>query len=259
MPKKTIIIFVIALISLLVFEVSCSFAAAIIDISDTTNPNIYTGITSPTDGSVWRVVDDNPTGTGVYEPFLRYQATDIETGLNSDLKPPPFDDKMPADQYTRSVLFSDLDVVDFGGSNYFSFTIDFNEPGSKTRFLSFDNFDIYQGSIPDAGSGDSLTGLTLMFDSNTTVLTDYTLASSGSGNDDIEFLIPVFSWTEPYMYLYITSGSFVDGVTDWTSDDGFEEIRTTGIPEAPVPEPTTLLLLGLSLAALAGLRRKNKG
>ncbi|MGA1864015.1 MAG: PEP-CTERM sorting domain-containing protein [bacterium] len=260
MPKKTIIIFVIALISLLVFQISSSFAAALIDISDPNNPNIYTGIMSSADGSIWRVVDDTPTGTGVYQPFLRYQGTGVETGLNTDLKPPPFNDKMPVDQYTRSVLFSDLGVVDFGGSNYFSFTLDFNEPGSSTRFLSFDNFDIYQGSTPDAGAGDSLAGLTLMFDSNTTVLTDYTLASSGSGNDDIEFLIPVFTWTEPYMYLFITSGGYVGGAHDWAAGDGFEEVRTTGIPEPPVPEPGTLILLGLGLAGLAGLGiKKYKG
>ncbi|MGA1841554.1 MAG: PEP-CTERM sorting domain-containing protein [bacterium] len=263
MPQKTITIIVIAFISLLAVQVSCSFAAALIDISDPTNPAIYTGIMSPADGSIWRVIADTPTGTGVYQPFLRYQDIGEETGLNTDLKPPPFDDKMPADQYTRSVLFSELDIVDFGGSDYFTFTIDFNEPGASTRFLSFDNFDLYQGSTPDAGAGDSLAGLTLMYDSNTTVLTDYTLASSGSGNDDIEFLIPVFTWTEPYMYLFITSGGYVGGAHDWAANDGFEEIRTTGIPEPPeppVPEPSTLILLGLGLAGLAGLGiKKYKG
>ena len=132
---------------LLLFGVS-SIGAAIIDLTDTTDPNIYTGITG-SDGSIWKVITEEPTGTGVYEPFLRYQQSPVEVGLNTDFKPPPFDDKMPATIYTRSVLFADLGVVTIASTNYWSFTLDFNEPGTDTRYLSFDNYDIYQGSIVD--------------------------------------------------------------------------------------------------------------
>jgi hypothetical protein len=245
---------------LLLFGVS-SVGATVIDLTGT-GTDIY-NFQGGTDGSLWRVIQTEPTGTGVYQPFLRYQESPAEIGLNTDLKPPPYDDKMPATKYTRSVLFADLGVVDVGGTNYWSFTVDFNEPGTDTRFLSFDNFDIYQGSVPNAGN---ISELGLLFDSADTVLTDYWLASSGSGKDDIEFLIPVQAWTEPYMYLFIQSGAY-DGIgepfdplypegRDWTANAGFEEIRTTGISPPAVPEPATMLLFGSGLIGLGLFGRK---
>ena len=241
-------------VMLLVFGAS-SVGAAVIDLTST-GTDIY-NFQGGTDGSLWRVIQSDPTGTGVYEPFLRYQDSPSEIGMNTDYKPPPYDDKMPATKYTRSVLFADLGVIDVGGTDYWSFTLDFNEPGTDTRFLSFDNFDIYQGAT--AYETDYTTLGTALFDSADTVLTDYWLASSGSGKDDIEFLIPVVANAQPYMYFYIQSGGY-DGYDplgrDWTSNAGFEEVRTTGIPS--VPEPATMLLLGSGLFGLVGFRKKFK-
>ncbi len=124
-----------------------------------------------------------PTGTGVYHPFLRYQDNPFETGLNTDYKPVPYDDKMPVDLYTHSVRFDDLLTVNLGTIAdpkwYYGFTIDFNEPGShKAKYLSFDNYDLYEGNAPDLFDVDTSVAandMKLKFNSLDTILTDYTL------------------------------------------------------------------------------------
>lgn len=246
---------------MLLFLGVSSVRAQYIDLT-ATNPGYSTGAiydyNTATDDSLWRAIDTVPTGTGVYQPFLRYQANGSEEGLNTNASPPPYDDKSPVGSYTRAILFDDVGMVNVGGTNYWSFTIDINEPATggdlNKRFLSIDTYDIYQGDTAFATSTGELG--TALFTSEDSILTDYTLASSGSGNDDIEFLIPVQAHTEDYMYLYITSGTFTGDPgglgRSWTSEDGFEEVRTTGIPA--VPEPASMFLIGFALVGLAGLK-----
>jgi len=246
-------------VMLLVFGAS-SVGAGLIDLTST-GSSITTFQGTLDDDSLWRVIQGTPTGTGVYQPFLRYQdgKTDlgpkdgIEIGLNTDFKPVPYEDKMPVTLYTRAVLFSELGVVSYdsgtGPENYWSFTLDFNEAANGDRFLSFDKYDIYEGSTNLEKDVLDPT-MNQLFYSNNTVLTDYTIANSGSGKDDIEFLIPVRSHTWDYMYLFIQSGAYPEfDDRDWSADAGFEEVRTSGIPS--VPEPATMLLLGSGILGLA--------
>ena len=54
-----------------------SVGALVLDLTGT-GTDIY-NFQSAGDGSLWRVIQSEPTGTGVYEPFLRYQDSPSET------------------------------------------------------------------------------------------------------------------------------------------------------------------------------------
>jgi hypothetical protein len=260
---------------LVILGVPVVFASPI-DLTNSTNPDIYTGITA-SDGTIWRVIKDQPTGTGVYKPFLRLQMKGIESGLNTDFggpsdvgsNKPPLDDVSGI--WTHSLTFGDVWTVTRGGKRYYSLTLDINESAnSKDKFLSLDDLKIYSynGSLGGYVNNTSILGtpkydLTNSHPNGSPVLLDYSLASSGSGKDDMEVLIPIsfFSNVLPsdYFYLYSKFGGVgwdkVNG-RDYSSSAGFEEWHYD--PPAGVPEPSSILLLGTGLIALIGVRRKLK-
>lgn len=121
--KKIIMVLVLGFMIILSGTVGFS---ATIDLTDPGNSNIYTGITAG-DGSIWRVVTNQPTGTGVIEPFLRLQHNGTEVGLNTDAtNPGVYDDK--GSIYTHSLKWGDLGTVTVGPKAYYQFTFDINEP-----------------------------------------------------------------------------------------------------------------------------------
>jgi hypothetical protein len=73
--------------------------------------------------------------------------------------------------------------------------------------------------------------------------------------------IPASSWNRPYV---ISDREWIGGITDQWVEIGpggpwhFEGCYFVGAPATPVPEPSTMLLLGSGLVGLIGLRRKLK-
>ncbi len=253
---------------------------------DLTSSNAtYTGAVDKVE---WNQLTTQPTGTGVYNPFLRVQANGVEEGFNTDYTPVPLDDKQSI--YTHSLIYGNLGVVKNSVNvDCYRFTCDINEQDAQsgTSLLSLDELRIYTSnnagaatfnslsSFPAFGSalGSTLAGTTLRYDMDNsgmgdqTAYLDYDLGA-GSGNDDFEVLIPTSFFlgaaATDNLILYCKFGATGGAYgANFISGDGFEEWSAFVAPGTPVPppqepEPATLLLLGGGALGLVGAVRRKK-
>lgn len=238
-------------------------------------------------GAIWSQQNMHPTGTGVYDPFLRVQNRGVEEGFNTDAenvldnKPSP---------WTHSVRMGDLDVIvgdgvmGVLGVEYFAFDLDINEPESADKqLLSLDKFQLY--TVTGDPAIDSLAQLMaqgqLQYDmdggaeGDRSVYLDSGLAP-GSGHDDMSVWVRKSDFVgytdDSFLYLYSAFGSTEGMAADeFDSGGGFEEWAARmkvdgdepgggGPPPPQAPEPGTLVLLanGLLVGFVATRGRRKK-
>jgi hypothetical protein len=221
------------------------------------------------------------TGTGVFDPFLTYQASPTEAGYNGDPNDNLMSNVSTGGSKTQRVLISDLanSQITLAGINYYFISADLNENNSRPgSFISIDQLQLFVRSTPyvAAGATDALrlSGLqsssTLVWDldkDGTTTAHDReiyldTLSSAGSGRADGFMLIPK-AMLDPYpssYYFYLFAQHGLSTFPNMTTDSGFEEWdlinQTIGgftfDPPPPTPEASTVAALGLLGVAAAG-------
>jgi hypothetical protein len=240
-----------------------------------------TTVTSAVDGTIWTNTNlIQSSGTGVIEPFLRWQANNTETGMNTDAQTPPYDTK--AGIWTHSITLGQLGIVTVSGVDYYVFTLDINEPNQDAAFLTLNEMRIYTtdagGSLADENAVIA-AGATLNYNLDGTVdqtiYTDYRVSNTGSGESDVDFYIPTSFFagalSTDNIYFVVNSGLAGD-TTGLDSADGFEEIRaffgtttttsttstssSSSSTTSTSPEPGTIALFGMGLIGLAAARRK---
>jgi len=189
-----------------------------------------------------------PTGTGRVNTFLRIQGFGEQAGYNTD-GTVEFQTKA---SFTHSIQLSVVPIANIDGTNYREFFLDINQDGE--RILSVDDFKLYLESAPDISGwpGNFSTPLYDLDagDDNWIKLDDF--LNVGSGHGDALALIPDSLFTGPssqYVYLYAKFG--VNSV----ADNGFEEFGYGTNGEPLIPEPATVLLLGLGALVLLRHRR----
>lgn len=201
--------------------------------------------------------DQQPTGTGVIDPFLRVENTPTEQGYNTS-GGTPFDDK--AGIWTHDLTFNDLQstTVSLNGSTYFKLLLDANEPGGDKSLISLDKLQFYTSAVGSQTTTNvsSLGALRYSFGSTDAVILDAS-RNHGSGSGDMYAYIPTsaFAGTEQndFVYMYSHFGNADD------SNAGFEEWALVN-NSSPVPEMNALFpILGLIAAGLATshVRRRN--
>jgi hypothetical protein len=212
-------------------------------------------------GAFFSTTDIQPTGTGVFDPFLSIQNSPWEQGYNSGTG--AFDTKREP-QWNHEIQLQDLRATTIGGIDYFGFVVDINEPnGGGKNTISLDGLKVFVSSSLQTSTSVDAKGFfngslgTLVFDLGHNTL-KYDDAQHGSGSGDLNIFIPVsdFAGFAPtdYVYMYQRWGN-----TDFT-EGGFEETALlSGF--VPVPELGTLFpVIGLMAAVLSthALRRRKQ-
>ncbi len=206
-----------------------------------------------------------PTGTGVIDPFLRVQADGMEQGYNTS-GGTPFDDK--AGIWTHNIQFSDLQTttVTLNGTQYFKLLLDVNEPGGGKSILSLDRLEFYTSATGSQTGTDVAALGTLRWSldgaGDSYVLLDAS-RNSGSGSGDMYAYIPVSAFAgasnTDYIYMFSRFGDQV--AADGTTEGGFEEwslvTNLSPVPEAGAFFPIVGLVIALGSTHL--LRRQRAG
>jgi hypothetical protein len=209
-------------------------------------------------GAVFSADDPQPTGTGVFDPFLREQNNGSEQGINTSIAKPPFDDK--PGPWTHDELVSQLGSVLFNGINYYKFSLDANqEMNGPISLINFEIFVTSGAPISNAGGLMSLVNTgTPSFNMNgggTQFRVDVS-SQHGSGSGDMFVLVPVSDiGSSGNLYLYAQFGEDANG-NGFASNDGFEEWSSELSPSAVPDGGATVLMLGAALCALGVIHRK---
>ena len=203
-------------------------------------------------GAFFSTTDIQPTGTGVFDPFLSLQNSPTEQGYNSGTG--NFDTKREP-QWNHEIQLSDLQATTIGGTDYFGFVVDINEPNGNKSMISLDGLKIYVSSTLQTSTSVDANGVfngslgTLVFDlgAGNTVL--YNDKQHGSGSGDLNIFIPVSLFdgfaADSFIYMYQRWGNADDSL------GGFEETRLiSGF--VPIPEFGTFFpIIGLLAAVFS--------
>ena len=216
-------------------------------------------------GAYFIQIDPQSTGTGVIDPFVRIQSNGDEEGYNADVRP-VMPDVHTDPNFTHDLLLGDVPVVNLGGTEYYQFLLDINEPnGHNQALLSLHEIEIYLTgtALSSAATYGDLTSsaakvwdLDMGPDGDSVIELDFSL-NHGSGSGDMFMYVPVATLGtdgSQYLYLYSAFGnpnSSADGFEEWAILEG----DTPSVPDAS----SALMLLGVAVIGLEGLRRKFRG
>jgi hypothetical protein len=92
-----------------------------------------------------------PTGTGVFQPFLTLDSngqsstgiSGVEQAFNTDGKTDLYLDALRPNQWNHLLKFGEIAPTVINGVSYLGFILDSNEPGGNKKLISLDNIRVY--------------------------------------------------------------------------------------------------------------------
>jgi hypothetical protein len=242
---------------------------------DLTQPNSAGSVNTFYGTAYFSTDTTQPTGTGVFDPFLTIQRKGVEEGYNSSDKNAPFDVKR-IPQWNHEFTVAEMKAgasIHLNDQDYFRFLIDINEPNAGEKALiSLDSLKLFTSPIKGQTTHNVENLGVKRFDldlspANTAVdnWVLYDDRNHGSGQSDIAFLIPASAFAgaldTDFVYMYQQFGAHADAdpIFENTTEGGFEETRFGGIPF--IPEASTVApLAGVLLMACSSecFRRRRR-
>lgn len=236
--------------------------------------------TFATDTSGGRVIFANPAnlnniGSGLITPFLGTQQTGTEFGVSTDspiVSTLPLQDKRDnANTFTNTFTQANLGVVNVGGTLYYQFFLDTNEPSSAgDKLISIDTLRLWDAqsaalqlltnaNVTQLSDVDNLfSSLIYALGPDNQIVMDGTLFSGSGQGYDLTMLMPVDLFAGVNMDSRIIWGTGMGGAGGAASTaDGFEEWAYRAGTQA-VPEPNSLALAGFGLLILGYFANKKK-
>ena len=219
------------------------------------------GGTATINGAFFTTTDNQSTGTGVIQSFVRISDGSPNTGLVVDghntSGRPLANDENTSGKFTRDLPLSSVpivtDPVGAAPGDYYEFLLDINQTNADP-LLSLDQIIICTAATGGLVQADGCPTGTIAYeldlgDDNWLTL-DYSL-NAGSGSGDLFMYVPtsVFG-AGSFVYLYSVFGE------NENNNDGFEEWAVRAPEGTLVPEPATLLLFGAAIAG--GIRRATR-
>jgi hypothetical protein len=219
-----------------------------------------------------------PTGTGVFDPFLTIQRKGIEEGYSTSASSGPMDVKR-VPQWNHEFTVGEMKAkaaVTIGNAVYYRFLIDINEPNAVNStddkpLISLDSLKMFTASTAGLhpSNEESLGVKRFDLDINPAGLAAdnwvlYDDRNHGSGQSDIAFMIPASAFAtaadSDYVYMYQKFGEHAaaDDLLVGTTEGGFEETRFGGVSTniQPVPEPSTAVPLVGMIMIVVGMERR---
>jgi len=238
---------------------------------------VTTGTGTAAIGGTFRADVDTtqPTGTGVFEPFLTIKQTGQESGFNTDIGS-PLDDLRSPSQWVSAIQLSDVTPVTLSGVSYYAFKVDVNQ--SANGPISLNQVQLFT-SATDLGASGAL-GYSVDSDPSTQPpVISFTAANTerfrlndqlgafneigidsarGSGSGDAVLYIPTLAFAGALPTDYVTLyAQFGNPPGFDASSAGFEEF--SGFTQGGiVPEPASIVMafLGPLPLGLWALRRR---
>jgi hypothetical protein len=217
--------------------------------------------------------DDDATGTGYFNSFLRLQKTDGERGYNSNLDKGLYDELK---SFTDAELLSVVPIVEYEGMYYREFQLDINE---NDDYLVLNRLQIWVTEHENLiGTKFDSNGVHYFTEDQTVKVYDtgdnviMLSYRGGSGNREYKVLVPAEDFPEmTYVVIYTEMGFPDDAIPEsfgdlYSSNDGFEEWGVKVVEElsptidvvktalvTSVPEPGAWVTYRVDIANSSGM------